>query len=170
MPKQVIGRKGRSRQIDDTPAVNLWKTDVVEGKDPDFEYQFFNESQVRDKLHATTVRLTDFETGASDVHQVAGWEIVRRDTSQEELAGWRPDEGKPPDNVLRHGTMVCMKLPRKDWEVLQAAQEQRADAYDQRLSGGRSEEYDVNGNQIRATSGRLPGGRIRITEQPLERV
>jgi hypothetical protein len=63
MPKQVIGRKGRSRQIDDTPAVNVWKTDVVEGKDPDFEYQFFNESQVRDKLHATTVRLTDFETG-----------------------------------------------------------------------------------------------------------
>jgi hypothetical protein len=170
MPKQVVGRKGRSRQIDDTPPINVWKTDVVEGKDPGFEYQFFNEHQVREKLLSTSVRLTDYESGTSDVHRVEGWEIVRRDVSKEEAAGWRPDEGKPVDNVLRHGPMVCMKIPRKDWEVLQAAQEQRADAYDQRLAGGRQEEYDIHGASTAASRGDLPAGNIRIRERPLQRI
>lgn len=168
MPKQVVGQKGRSRQIDDTPAVNLWKTDIIDGRDPGFEYQFFREDQVRDKLRADRVTVRDPETGAITVRPIPGWEICRRDTSAEELAGFRPDEGKPIDNVLRHGPMVAMKIPRDAWDLLQRAQETKADLYDVRLRAGHREEYDNNGDQqSRFAPGQKPA--VSITEHPLQR-
>lgn len=167
---QVVGRKGKRRDIDDTPAVNLWKTDIIENEDPDFAYQFFREDQVRDKLRADRLILRDYNTGEQTAHNIPGWEIVRRDIGPEEAAGWRPDEGKPVDNVLRHGPMVCMKLPKKHWELIRRAQEQRAGAYDERLRGGGSEQFQIDGQKIRPTTGKLPAGDIRINEHPLARV
>lgn len=170
MPGQVVGRKGKSRQIADTQPINRWNTDVVDGKDPDFAYQFFHNDQVADKLRPSRVALNDYENGTSQTHTIPAWEIVRRDISGEEAAGFRPDEGKPLDSVLRHGPMVCLKLPKAAWELLQAAQEQRADAYETRLRGGHSEQYDQNGQATSVRAGRLASGSVRLTEQPLERI
>jgi hypothetical protein len=172
MPGQVVGRKGRSRQVEETPAVNVWKTDIIDGRDPEFEYQFFREEQVRDKLRADRIVLRDFESGEQEVHDIPPWEICRRDITGEEAAGYRPDEGKPVDNILRHGPYVAMRIPRKAWLLLQRKHEQVADGYEQRLRGGRTEEYGPDGNQVRPSrSGtHLTNGNIRMTEHPLGRI
>jgi hypothetical protein len=171
MPGQVVGRKSRSRQVEETPPVNVWKTDIIDGRDPDFEYQFFREDQVRDKLKADRVILRNFEDGTQDAVPIPAWEICKRDISGEEAAGYRPDEGKPIDTVLRHGPYVAMRIPRKAWEVLQRSHEQVADAYEHRLNGGRTEEYGLDGNQVRPTGGKqVAAGNIRLTENPLRRI
>lgn len=171
MSGRVVGRKGRTKPLNETPAVHLWKTDIIDNRDPDFAYQFFREDQVRDKLRADRVELRDFETGDHEVHDVPPWEICRRDVSGEEAAGYRPDEGKPVDNVLRHGAYVAMRIPRDAWDLLQRKQEQVADAYETRLRGGRKEEFDIDGNQTRpGQAARIEPGHIRINEHPLGRI
>lgn len=167
MPPRLVGRRGRRRDQDDKPVITTWKTDVVENQDPNFVYNFFREDEVRDKLRPTRIRLTDFESGESSVVPIAGWTIVHRETGPEEAAGYRPDEGKPLDTLLRHGPHVCMKLPRADWEALQRHQEQRADAYESRLQGGARADYDMNGDAFKPRNGQRAA--VSVEEQPLQR-
>ena len=72
------------------------------------------------------------------------------------------------DSVLRHGPMVCMKLPKADWDLLQRKQEgeQVADGYEQRLRGGSTEEFDINGSHTKGTAGSSPPGTLRIKRHP----
>lgn len=168
MPPRIVGRRGRRRDPEDRPVVAQWKTDVVDNQDPNFVYHFFREDEIRDKLRPSRISLTDFETGEQMIVPIAGWQLVHRETGPEEAAGYRPDEGKPLDTLLRHGPHVCMKLPKADWAALQRKQEQRADAYEERLRGGHREDYDIDGYQSKLR----PGQRAAVTleEQPLQRI
>lgn len=166
-PKRPVGRPKKRRDADDAPINGLWQTDVVTNRDPDFVYQFFREDEVRDKLRATRLALVDFATGKRDVHDIPGWQIVTRDTGPEDLAGYRPDEGKPVDNVLRHGPHVCMKLHKSFWKLLQKAQEQRADAYESVLRGGKREAWNLDGDQM--SSDMEDRSAVRLKQQPLKR-
>lgn len=166
--KKLVGRPGKRRDQGSKPVVTNWQTDIIDNRDPDFAYQFFREDEVRDKLRPTRVAVTDFETGETEVHDIPGWQVCQRDTGPEALAGFRPDEGKPLDTVLRHGSHVAMKLPRAAWEILQRVQEQRADAYETRLKGGHREEYDLDGNQTRMAAGQQAA--VRVIEKPLQRI
>jgi hypothetical protein len=175
MPQEIVGGKGKRRDISDTPVVNVWKTDIIDNRDPDYHYEFLyasddlNRDKVREKLRATRVMLKDFETGETEVHDIPAWELVRRDISGEEAAGYRSDEGKPIDSLLRHGPYVAMRIPKKYHQVLERAKEQKADGYEQRLRGGRKEEYDISGTPVAPGRGKLEPGNIRITEHPLGR-
>ncbi len=155
--------------------MNVWATDQVDNKDPDYVYEFPYEgdgksrkNEVLERLKPRRLVLRDFETGNDGIYNVPGWEIVHSENSHAELAGYRPDEGKPIDTTLRHGPHVCMRIRKEHWEVLQRAQEQRADAYEERLQGGRTEEYNLDGQQVRMGRGQKPA--IKITEQPLQRI
>jgi hypothetical protein len=164
---KLVGRKGKARAPITGDVVGAWKTDIIDNRDPDAEYQFFHEDQVRDKLRSSFVVLKDFRTGEVERHTISPWTIVHRDTGAEEAAGWRPDEGKPLDTVLRHGPMVCLKIDRKSWDLLQRAAGQRADAYDVLSKRGTSRDFNQGGDE-HAAGGDKPY--VRVTEQPLKRI
>lgn len=166
----VVGGKGKRRDVESPSLTAGWQTDIIDNRDPDYVYQFFLESQVRDKLRGGAVQVFDFEAGAPRVYQLPGWEVCHRDAGPEELAGFRPDEGKPLDTVLRHGPHVAMKIHRKHWDILQRMQEHRADSYDQVLNRGHQEEYAEGGRQISPKrSAKVLPGHTRMIQQPLER-
>lgn len=168
--RTVVGGKGKRRDVESPSLTVGWQTDIIHNRDPDYVYQFFLESQVRDKLRGGAIQVFDFDVQAMQVHQIPGWEVCHRDTGSEELAGFRPDEGKPLDTVLRHGPHVAMKLHRKHWDLLQRVQEHRADSFEQVLNRGRQEEYAEGGRAIAATkSQRIIPGHTRVIQQPLVR-
>jgi hypothetical protein len=163
---KLVGRKGKARQPAPSDVMGLWKTDIIKDRDPDFEYHFFTEEQVRERLYPTQIALRNFETGETQVHDIPAWTLVQRETGPEVAAGFRPDEGKAIDTVLRHGSM-CMKIHRSYWDIMQKAQGQRADAYDVLSRRGAKKDYDQTGAE------HAPGGSrpwVRVTEQPLQRV
>ena len=166
----VVGRRGKRRDQEEKPIGGTWGTDLIGNQDPDYVYQWFREDEVRQKLQASRLRLTDYETGDVTAHDLPGWTVCQRSTGAEEAQGWRPDEGKPLDTVLRHGPHVCMKLKREYFALLERAQEQRADGYEQRLRGGAREEFNTNGDPVRATGARVAAGNVRIVENPLGRI
>jgi hypothetical protein len=173
--RKLLGGSGQRRDQAGVPVGATWQTDVIRNRDPDFVYEFPHESKVRDLLHSTRVALTDFVdaegnagTRKTRVYDIPGWEIVHRETGPEEAAGWRPDEGKPLDTVLRHGPHVCMRIRREHWEILQRAQEQRSDAYEGRLQAGHREDYDMDGRQTRL--GRGQRAAVSLNEHPLQRI
>lgn len=138
MEKKLVGRPGKRKDARSEPPVTNWKTDVIESKEDGYFYQFFREDEVRSKLVPSRVRLTNYETGETEVYDVPAWELVLRDTGPETAAGFRPDESKTGNAAaLTHGgggtTHWCMKIPMGAYEILSAAQEQRADAYDSKL-------------------------------------
>lgn len=147
--------------------MGLWKTDIIKDRDPDFEYHFFTEEQAREKLYPTQVALKNFEDGTVEVHDIPAWIMVQRETGPEVAAGFRPDEGKPIDTVLRHGSMICMKLPKASWDILQRQQGQRADAYDVLCNRGTRKDFDRDANEHAARGGKAY---VRMTEQPLQRI
>lgn len=163
---QLVGRKGKARQPAPTDVLGLWKTDIIKDRDPDFEYHFFTEEQVREKLYTSQVYLRNFEDGTAQVHDIPAWTIVQRETGPEIAAGFRPDEGKPIDTALRHGSMICMKLPRWAWDLLQRQQGQRADGYDVLCNKGTKKDFDHTGGEHAAAAARPY---VRMTEQPLQR-
>jgi hypothetical protein len=138
LAKRVVGQTGKRRDAVTAPPVLNWQTDVITNREEGWSYQFFREDEVRSKLHPTRVQIVDFETGDLTVHDIPAWTIVQRDTGPEVAAGFRPDEGKPVDTALTHGgggtIHWCMKIPTDKWEILQQAQEQRADAYEAKLA------------------------------------
>jgi len=161
MARQVLGSRGKRKDAESAPVLATWNTDVIKNKQSGFEYQFFNEHEVREKQRASLVRLVDFETGETTVHQIPGWQVVQHENGPEEAGGYRPDEGKPLDTTLRHGPHVAMRIPTEAWNLLQKAQEQRADSYEQRLRGGHTEEWSTSG-QARRLMPREKG--VRLTE------
>lgn len=156
-----------------TPVVTNWQTDIIDNRDPDYVYEFPLEGQVANKLRSQRIQLFDHATGESEIFDIPGWQVCHRDTGPETLAGFAPSEGKPLDTVLRHGNgsvqHVAMRIHRKHWEVLQRAQEQRADAYQQRVDKGGRYEFDANGATT-GTTGDLTPGNIRLTQKPIARV
>lgn len=168
--KKLVGRRGKRRDADSAPLINNWQTDVILNKEPGWRYDFFLESEVPFKLHPTRVQVVDWDTGETEVHDIPGWKVVQRETGPEEAAGWRPDEGKPIDTVLRHGngvcSHVCMRLPEDKWIILQRAQEHRADAYEERLRGGSVQDINGAGDVRRGdNTDRVRPGEIRLKER-----
>lgn len=168
--RTVVGGKGKRRDAESPPLNVGWQTDIIHNRDPDYVYQFFLESQVRDKLRGGAIQIFDFDTKQMQVHQIPGWEVCQRETGPEELAGFRPDEGKPLDTLLRHGPHVAMRIHRKHWDLLQQVQEHRANSFDETLNRGRQEEYAEGGRAIspRKSQKVLPG-HTRMIQHPLER-
>ena len=130
--KQVVGGRGKRRDPNVTPVVTNWQTDIVDNKDPDFAYQFFREDEVPMKLRPSRLVLGGYPGSdvPGELHEIPPWQVCHRDLGPEKAAGFRPDEGKELDTVVRHGNYVLMKLPKQAHEVIERAQEQRADAYD----------------------------------------
>lgn len=147
-----------------------WGTDLIGNQDPDYVYQAFREDEVREKTRQSRLVLRNFETGEQTAHNIPGWTVCHRETGEEELQGFRPDEGKPLDTVLRHGPHVFMKIKRESWDLLQKAQEQRADGYEQRLRGGHREEMTTSGEHVRADSRHVAKGNVRYFEDPVGRI
>jgi hypothetical protein len=164
---KLVGRKGRAKQQASSDVVGNWKTDIIDNRDPDREYQFFHDEQVRDRLRPTFVVLKDYATGQETKHHVSAWQLVHRETGHESAAGYRPDEGKPVDTVLRHGPMVCLSIDRASWDILQKAQGQRADAYEALSNRGTEKDFNQEGREGSASRGKPY---VRITEQPLQRI
>lgn len=169
LPKRPVGRPRKRRDADDGPIQGLWQTDVIRNRDPEYVYEFVLESQVRDKLLPSRLALIDFKTGNREVHDIPGWSIVKRDDGPEELGGWRPDEGKPMDTVLRHGPHVCMRIHKKHHALIERAKNQRADAYESRLKGGHQEHYDIHGHAMGDNNDGHPSA-VRLKERPLQRI
>lgn len=166
----VVGRKGKRRDQDDKPVNGTWGTDLIGDRDPDYVYQFFNESEVRDKLVPTRITLTSYVVGKPDettAHNIPAWQICRRADGAEYLEGFRPDEGKPLDTVLRHGPTVCLKLKREYWNLLQQAQEQRSASTMKRINGGYRHEMLPGGSEVRAEGERVQPGHVRFFEKPM---
>lgn len=166
---QVVGRKGKRRDQEEKPVNGTWGTDLIGNRDPDFVYQFFREDEVRDKLRPSRVVVTHFGPGdnTQTAHDIPGWTICRRDTGPEELEGYRPDEGKPLDTVLRHGPMVCLKIQKDHWAILQQVQEQSAASFEKRLNGGTRQELRSAGDQIDAYGSHVAPGNVRYFERPM---
>lgn len=172
MAKRVIGQAGKRRDANTAPPVTNWQTDVITNQEEGWKYQFFREDEVRSKLHPTRVRIVDYDSGETEIHDIPAWTIVQRDTGPEEAAGFRPDEGKPSDSALTHGgggtVHWCLKLPEDKWNILQRAQEQRADAYEAKLNVKKhySEAWGEDERQTNPYSeGDVRPGEIRRFEQ-----
>lgn len=168
--RTVVGGKGKRRDVESPSLTAGWQTDIIHNRDPDYVYQFFLDEQVRDKLRGGAVQVFDFEARQMRVHQIPGWEVCHRDAGPEELAGFRPDEGKPLDTVLRHGPHVAMRIKKIYWDLLQQVQEHRANSFDETLNRGRQEEYSEGGRAISPTkSQKVIPGHTRVVQQPLVR-
>lgn len=169
--RTVVGGKGKRRDVDSSASLTVgWQTDIIHNRDPDYVYQFFLESEVRDKLRGGRVQVFDFEARQMRFHDLPGWTICHRDAGPEELAGFRPDEGKPIDTTLRHGPHIAMRIHRKWWDILQQVHEHRADALDEKLNHGAQEEYSEGGRAISPTkSHKVIPGHTRVVQQPLVR-
>lgn len=166
--KRVVGRRGKRRDADSSPVVTNWQTDVIRNREPGWTYEWPLETQVSERLRPSRLRLTDFETGESEIYDIPAWELVRRDTGPEELAGFRPDEGKPLDTLLRHGPHVCMRIKDEFKALLDRRDEQRSDAYESRLQAGRhyNEGWASDGRQVSPGSGsKVRSGEIRRYEE-----
>lgn len=166
----VVGRKGKRRDQEDKPVGGTWGTDLIGDRDPDYVYQFFNEDQVRDKLRPSRISLIHYNIGAADTqsaHDIPGWEVCRRSTGPEDLQGWRADEGKPLDTVLRHGPTVCLKIRKEHWALLQQAQEQVAASFEKRLNGGTRQELRTSGDAVSAYGEHVQPGNVRYYEKPM---
>jgi hypothetical protein len=163
----LVGRKGTAKQQVSSDVLGGWKTDIIRNRDPNFEYHFFTEDQVRERLYPTQIGLKDFESGEWVVHDIPAWTLVQRETGPEVAAGFRPDEGKPIDTALRHGKFICMKIPREAWDIMQKQSTQRADGYDVLCNNGTSKDFAPDGTEGPARS-KKP--HIRVTEQPLQRI
>lgn len=164
---KLVGQEGKRRDQVSGDILGVWRTDIIENRSPDHEYEFVHEDKVRDKLRPTYVTLKNFRTGESETHKIPAWEVVQSELSPEAAGGYRPDEGKPVDTVLRHGPYVCMRLHKDHWNLLQRAQGQRADAYDHMSRSGASRDFNESGQE-----GRSVGDKpyIRVKEQPLQRI
>lgn len=166
--RRVVGGRGKRRDAETLPVVTNWQIDVITDRDPDYRYQFFRPDEIADKQRATRVQVNDYDNETSEVHDIPGWEVCHRENGKESLPGSRPDAGKPIDTVLTQGNMVCMRLRKDHWDVLQRVQENRADQYEQRLRLGAAKEFDINGEETRAHE-RVAPGNIRQFEKPLTR-
>lgn len=168
---KVVGGKGKRRDPVSVAVITNWQTDIIDNRDPDYVYEFPLESQLGARLRPTRIQLFNYSTGESEIHDIPAWQVCHRETGPEELAGFRPDEGKPVDTVLRHGPHVAVRIHRKHWEILQRVQEQRADSYDQRLNNKAQHEFDINGSSTNVGTGaKVTPGHIRMTTEPLARV
>jgi hypothetical protein len=172
----VVGHRGKRRDPASTPVVTNWQTDVITDREPGFVYEFAyydpdnNNDTLSRRLHPTRIQLHDYANGTSEVFDIPAWEVCHRDTGPEQLAGFAPSEGKPVDTVLRHGGKhVAIRIKQEHWDILQRAQEQRAESYQQRVDKGGRYEFDSNG-ATSSTDGDLRPGNIRLTQKPIARV
>jgi len=127
--RKVIGSEQRA----DAPSADVqqqWKTDVLEGADPDFRYQFMREEEVRDRGRSRMV--LDRRTG--EQIRVDGWTVCTED--EVGVSRERPDLANPVDGTMRMGPHVLMKIPAPHWELLQHEKDAVPDALEHRLLSG----------------------------------
>jgi hypothetical protein len=127
--RKVVGSEQRA----DAPAADvqqLWKTDVLEGTDPNFRYQFMREEEVRDRGRSRMV--LDRRTG--EQVRVDGWTVCTED--EVGVSRERPDLANPVDGTMRMGSHVLMKIPAPHWELLQHEKDAVPDALEHRLLSG----------------------------------
>ena len=73
-PRKVVGSDKRA----DAAVADVqqqWKTDVLEGADPQFRYQFMREEEVRDRGRSKVV----FDRNEGKQVKVTGWTVCRED-------------------------------------------------------------------------------------------
>lgn len=125
-PRKVVGSDKRA----DAAVADVqqqWKTDVLEGADPQFRYQFMREEEVRDRGRSKMV----FDRAEGKQVKVSGWTVCRED--EVGVCRDRPDLANPVDGTMRMGPHVLMKIPVADWEMLQHEKDAVPDAIEQRL-------------------------------------
>jgi len=134
--------KGKSRKVvggevrSDAPVADvqqLWRTDVIEGQDPDFKYQFMHRDEVHDRGYSK--RVLDRRTG--EVKKVNGWTTVTE--GEVNVSRERPDLAAPVDTAMQMGPHVLMKIPKEDWELLQHEKDAVPDAFANRLLRGQTD-------------------------------
>lgn len=172
-PRKLVGQQGPRRDAEASPTINLWQTDKIVNEEPGWVYEFPYEgdgksrpNEVPLRMKPRIVTLRNFETGEVEKHQVPGWEVVHIENSEAQAAGYRPDQGAPIDTVQRQGPHVCMRIRKEHWDILQRAQEQRADAYEDRLQGGSVQDFDSAGRAGQAKPfAHVQPGDIRLSEK-----
>lgn len=127
--RKVVGGSVRS---DAAPSdvQQVWKTDVLEGQDPGFSYQYMRENEVRDR--GLSKRVYNRDTGTWE--KVSGWTVVQEGEVQ--ASRERPDLAVPVDTSMRMGPHVLMKIPTADWDLLQHEKDAVADAHATRMMAG----------------------------------
>lgn len=127
--RKVVGSEQRA----DAPVADVqqqWKTDVLEGTDPNFRYQFMREEEVRDRGRARMV----LDRRAGKQVRVDGWTVCTED--EVGVSRERPDLANPVDGTMRMGPHVLMKIPAAGWELLQHEKDAVADSLEHRLLSG----------------------------------
>lgn len=128
-PRKPVGSEVR-HDAEAAPVQQVWKTDIVEGTDPDFAYQFMRDTEVQDRGRSKRV----FNRDTGEYQKVAGWTVVNE--GEVDVSRERPDLAKPVDTAMRMGPHVLMKIPKADWELLQHEKDAVADAQADRLLAG----------------------------------
>lgn len=141
-PRKVVGGEVRS-DAEPADVQQSWKTDVVEGQDPDFAYQFMRENEVRDRSRGKFV----FDRRLGEQVRVSPWTVVQEEEVQ--VSRERPDLATPVDTTMRMGPHVLMKIPRKDWELLQHEKDAVPDGMLERFTAGKYNGEDSNDKHIR---------------------
>ena len=128
-PRRLVGGAARK---DAAPAdvQQVWRTDVLEGEDPNFSYQFMRENEVHDRSRGKSV----FDRRTGEQRRVSGWTVVTE--GEVGVSRERPDLGAPVDSTMRMGPHVLMKIPKADWELLQHEKDAVPDAHAERLMAG----------------------------------
>lgn len=127
--RKVVGSEQRSDAVA-APVEQVWKTDVIEGADPGFAYQFMREHEVHDRSRSKYI----FNRDTGQPEKISPWVVVQE--GEVGVSRERPDLAAPVDSTMRMGPHVLMKIPKKDWELLQHAQDARPDAFADNLMRG----------------------------------
>jgi len=136
--RQVVGSSKRA-DAEAAPVQQTWNTDKLEGEDPEFQYQFMRESEVRDRSRSKTV--LNRRTG--ETVRVAGWTVCKEGEDEVRMLGDRPDLAAPTDTTMTMGPHVLMKIPKASHEMLLHEKDAVTDAMENRLMrGGIQEEHD----------------------------
>lgn len=147
-PKRLVGSEKRA-DAEPAPVQQSWKTDQLEGADPDFAYQFMRESEVRDRSRSKTVLNRD--TGRPE--RVTGWTVCKEGEDDVRMLGERPDLAAAVDTTMTMGPHVLMKIPRRDYDLLQHEQDAVTDAMEDRLMAGSMFRDRIEADGVRVSIG-----------------
>ena len=157
-PRKVIGSERRA-DPEPAPVQQTWGTDRIEGENPDFRYQYVSDHLVRGKTFAKSV----LNRTTGQMERVNGWTVCSEGDDQGlRQLGERPDVGLPIDGSLRQGPHVLMKIPVRDWELLQHESDATADATEERILRGGFDSGEMN----RVVDGSRVGSVAKIVHAP----
>lgn len=107
----------------------------LQGRDPEFEYQWFRPDQLSEKLsrHEIGNQFTGFL-------MVDPWEVV--DTTQGVTqVRTRDDAGRGVDTTMTNGDLVLCRTPRANHAKYAVIEQRMDEKIDQRLAGGQAHNF-----------------------------